>query len=708
GTEYEFLVQAHCMGRWSAFTEADLVAATPWDPSSPVVRVASTGDGTVTLEWDGVDGAERYAVAERVGGRYVTFSYDCEGTSYTASDLANGYEHSFLVQAYVGGRWSSVSPDLRVSAVPEGTEKPCNYSATPTDRGVRLSWDSVPDASRYAVTVSGPLRKTYYVSRPTLSLTGLVNGSKYTFSVRAYVDFIGSWTQLTDLDFSTFVPGTANAPAPFAQSAGNGCVTLTWNPVPGAQKYAIAVERGNGFYTYTYDCLDTSYEVSGLTNGTTYRFLVQAYVGGTWSNYSSANLISAAPVDPHAPTDVSADAGDGEVSLSWAAVPGAERYAVAYRDGAGYRTLTYGCEGTSYVASGLSNGREYEFLVQAHCMGRWSAFTEADLVAATPWDPSSPVVRVASTGDGTVTLEWDGVDGAERYAVAERVGGRYVTFSYDCEGTSYTASDLANGYEHSFLVQAYVGGRWSSYGSGSLVTATPHGTVSPKAAAKAGYRSATISWSRVPGATRYAVAIRTSSGFKTYTYNCTSTSYTISGLQGSTKYQVLVQAYCMGRWSGYSELDLVEVTPTGPSLSYGEQLMFDKVISKNYYSATSWLILVDTSRNEVGIFSYRNSKWSLSKFWDCTTGKSSTPTVKGQFTVQSKGRSFGSGYTCWYWTQFYGDYLFHSVLYNPGSMTSIQDGRLGINASHGCVRLALSNAKWIYNNIPRGTKVVIY
>ena len=239
--------------------------------------------------------------------------------------------------------------------------------------------------------------------------------------MRAYVDFIGSWTQLTDLDFSTFVPGTANAPVPFVQSAGNGCVTLTWNPVSGAQKYAIAVERGNGFYTYTYDCLDTSYEVSGLTNGTTYRFLVQAYVGGKWSNYSSENLISAAPVDPHAPTDVSADAGDGEVSLSWAAVPGAERYAVAYRDGAGYRTLTYGCEGTSYVASGLSNGREYEFLVQAYCMGRWSTFTEADLVAATPWDPSSPVVRVASTGDGTVTLEWDEVDGAERYAVAEYV-----------------------------------------------------------------------------------------------------------------------------------------------------------------------------------------------------------------------------------------------------------------------------------------------
>ena len=58
--------------------------------------------------------------------------------------------------------------------------------------------------------------------------------------------------------------------------------------------------------------------------------------------------------------------------------------------------------------------------------------------------------------------------------------------------------------------------------------------------------------------------------------------------------------------------------------------------------------------------------------------------------------------------QFYGNYLFHSVLYEPGSMTDIQDGRLGINASAGCVRLSIGNAKWIYDNIPSSTKVVVY
>ena len=127
-----------------------------------------------------------------------------------------------------------------------------------------------------------------------------------------------------------------------------------------------------------------------------------------------------------------------------------------------------------------------------------------------------------------------------------------------------------------------------------------------------------------------------------------------------------------------------------------------------YASNTSYLILVDTSANRVGIYSGSVGKWNEIQKYVCTSGAKSTPTVKGTFTVQGKGKSFGSGYTCWYYTQFHGNYLFHSVIYKQGSMSVITDGRLGINASHGCVRLNINHAKWIYDHIPRGTKVVVY
>ena len=148
-------------------------------------------------------------------------------------------------------------------------------------------------------------------------------------------------------------------------------------------------------------------------------------------------------------------------------------------------------------------------------------------------------------------------------------------------------------------------------------------------------------------------------------------------------------------------------TSTKPvTLPAGQLAMWNK--AQNYYSNTNYIILVNSRTHKVGVFRGSSYNWEPIWYWDCTTGAPGSPTVKGTFTVGSRGKSFGSGYTCWYWTQFYGNYLFHSVLYQPGSMSRIQDGRLGISASHGCVRLDIECARWIYNNIPRGTRVVSY
>ena len=127
-----------------------------------------------------------------------------------------------------------------------------------------------------------------------------------------------------------------------------------------------------------------------------------------------------------------------------------------------------------------------------------------------------------------------------------------------------------------------------------------------------------------------------------------------------------------------------------------------------YTSNTNYLILVDRAACKVSIFAGSFGAWNNIKYWDCAPGKASTPTVSGTFTVQGKGYYFDSGSArCYWYTQFYGNYLFHSVLYSKYN-GSLMDGRVGIPLSHGCVRLQIDNAKWIYDNIPRGTKVVIY
>lgn len=129
--------------------------------------------------------------------------------------------------------------------------------------------------------------------------------------------------------------------------------------------------------------------------------------------------------------------------------------------------------------------------------------------------------------------------------------------------------------------------------------------------------------------------------------------------------------------------------------------------AQGYRSSTNWLILCDTTKNELCIYWGSKGNWRLQKYWSCSTGAWSTPTVRGEFTVGAKGYVFGSGFSCYYYTQFYGDYLFHSVTYYQNTF-NIMDGRLGMNLSHGCVRLQIDNAKWIYDNIPSGTKVVTF
>lgn len=129
--------------------------------------------------------------------------------------------------------------------------------------------------------------------------------------------------------------------------------------------------------------------------------------------------------------------------------------------------------------------------------------------------------------------------------------------------------------------------------------------------------------------------------------------------------------------------------------------------ANRYSSNTSWLIMVDRQACRLGVFRGQRGSWSYAQYWTCSTGAPSTPTPTGEYTVTGKGYSFGHGYTCYYYTQFYGDYLFHSIPYYQGTFNPM-DSRMGMHISQGCVRLPIDRAKWIWDNVPLATKVVIY
>lgn len=130
--------------------------------------------------------------------------------------------------------------------------------------------------------------------------------------------------------------------------------------------------------------------------------------------------------------------------------------------------------------------------------------------------------------------------------------------------------------------------------------------------------------------------------------------------------------------------------------------------AQGYSSPTNYLVMVDDTNCWVGIYTGYQGNWSRVQYFRCSTGNYNA-TPKGIFSIGGRGYSFsGDGHTCYWYTDYHlGLYAFHSVLYHAGTY-NIMDGRLGVHISAGCVRLDIKNAKWIYDNVPYATTVVIY
>ncbi len=130
-----------------------------------------------------------------------------------------------------------------------------------------------------------------------------------------------------------------------------------------------------------------------------------------------------------------------------------------------------------------------------------------------------------------------------------------------------------------------------------------------------------------------------------------------------------------------------------------------------------YFIKVSTTDQRVYVYTHDdNDEYNiLVKTFVCSTGLNSTPTPKGTFTNTGRGARwhYFTKFDCWAQYAWYidGDIMFHSVLYAKDNENTLYSGSvsaLGSKASHGCVRLAVDDVKWIWDNCSSGTKVQVY
>ncbi|WP_297713398.1 L,D-transpeptidase [Clostridium sp.] len=148
---------------------------------------------------------------------------------------------------------------------------------------------------------------------------------------------------------------------------------------------------------------------------------------------------------------------------------------------------------------------------------------------------------------------------------------------------------------------------------------------------------------------------------------------------------------------------------TSTSSQLLQSITSNNINTLNLESLTPYLIYVNLSEQMTYVYKGTMNKWDTVKSFTCSTGINDEKTPTGVFDIRERGDWFFSDKYQQggkYWVQFYGDYLFHSVPYNE-DQSEVVDNTLGTPASHGCIRLKTEDAKWIYDNIEAGTKVII-
>ncbi|ACL05044.1 Fibronectin type III domain protein [Desulfatibacillum aliphaticivorans] len=439
GQAYYARVQAASYAGVSAFSEEIEVmpdVALPLAPQN--LSAPAVGNTQASLQWSQTPGATGYRIYRRTLAEAwpQTPIADVEGCLFTDSQLDNGVQCSYKIAAYNAsgeGAWTgsakNVTPIATVQLAPLGP------AALPGNTEATVTWRPVEGASGYYITVSETAGGAYFNGgsagdQLSYKATGLSNGKSYYLRIQATGDSASAFSREVTVAPSANLP---LSPANFSRTVlGNTQVSLAWNSVDGADSYILRRRNGGDSWEGAWETPvnSLSFTDTELVNGSKYVYQVNA-VNAAGSGAWCEQEVSAVPYStpPKAPVNVTVEASDSQVEVSWNAVSGATDYYVTVTETPGGSWAGGGSTGgpASYVVSGLNNNQTYYFRVQAMANDLWSAYSQE--VSATP---SLPPDHGAVTGVVTIS-----VAGHTDLGVANA--------SITIQGTDYSTTTAADG-----------------------------------------------------------------------------------------------------------------------------------------------------------------------------------------------------------------------------------------------------------------------
>ncbi len=230
----------------------------------------------------------------------------------------------------------------------------------------------------------------------------------------------------------------------------NGGVKLTWSKVKGAEKYRVYYKGSKG-WTRMVDTTSTSYIDKDVSSGKNYTYTVRCinssatkFTSGYDSKGKSVKYISA-------PKITKAESVDGGVKISWNKSNGAEQYRVYYKGRKGW-TRMVDTTSTSYIDKDVSSGKNYTYTVR--CLNKSkNKFTSGyNSTGKSIKYVSAPKISKTEATYNSVKLNWDKVNGAEKYRVYRR-GEKGWSRLFDTTSTTFTDTNLYADTEYTYTVR---------------------------------------------------------------------------------------------------------------------------------------------------------------------------------------------------------------------------------------------------------------
>ena len=230
----------------------------------------------------------------------------------------------------------------------------------------------------------------------------------------------------------------------------DGGVKISWNKSNGAEKYRVYYKGSKG-WTRMVDTTSTSYIDKDVSSGKNYTYTVRCinssatkFTSGYDSKGKSVKYISAPKISK-------TENVNGGVKISWNKSNGAEKYRVYYKGRKGW-TRMVDTTSTSYIDKDVSSGKNYTYTVR--CLNKSkNKFTSGyNSTGKSIKYVSAPKISKTEATYNSITLNWDKVNGAEKYRVYRR-GEKGWSRLFDTTSTTFTDTNLYADTEYTYTVR---------------------------------------------------------------------------------------------------------------------------------------------------------------------------------------------------------------------------------------------------------------